>query len=104
MIINTTDASFEADVLHAKTPVLVDFWAEWCSPCKSLAPLLEQLAEEMPSLKIVKVNVDENMDIPNAFGVRGIPTLILFKNGVQINSKSGTMAKGQLQSFIDTNI
>jgi thioredoxin 1 len=103
-VINTTDASFEADVINSTTPVLVDFWAPWCGPCKSIAPALEAIAEEMDGkVKIVKINVDDNMSIPAKFGIRGIPTLILFKDGVQVVSKSGAQTKASIQSLIDTN-
>lgn len=103
-IINTTDASFEADVLFADTPVLVDFWAPWCGPCKSLAPIVDDIAEQYgEGLKVVKINIDENMGTPQAFGVRGIPTVMIFQNGEMKSSKSGGMTKATLQSFIDTN-
>ncbi len=100
-----TDDNFEPEVLKSDTPVLVDYWAEWCGPCKSIAPILDEVAREYEGrLKIAKINVDENQQVPAKFGIRGIPTLILFKNGVPAAQKVGAMAKGQLTSFIDSNI
>ena len=105
LIKHTTDATFEADVLQSSQPVLVDYWAEWCGPCKMIAPILDEVATSYDGkLLIAKMNVDENRDIPAKFGIRGIPTLILFNNGVVVAQKVGAMAKGQLTSFIDSNI
>jgi thioredoxin 1 len=100
-----TDASFQADVLDATQPVLLDFWAEWCGPCKMIAPSLEALATELAGkVTIAKMNVDENQAVPAQFGIRGIPTLIMFKNGQQTATKVGALSKAQLTEFINTNI
>ncbi|HWU96963.1 MAG TPA: thioredoxin TrxA [Oxalicibacterium sp.] len=100
-----SDASFDADVLKSGTPVLVDFWAEWCGPCKMIAPILEEVAKEYAGkIQIAKMDVDANQAIPAKFGIRGIPTLILFKDGAPAAQKVGALAKGQLTAFIDGNI
>ncbi|XXQ68378.1 thioredoxin TrxA [Neisseriaceae bacterium B1] len=104
-IVHVTDATFEAEVLQANVPVLLDFWAPWCGPCKMIAPVLDQLAEEFDGkVKIAKMNVDENQNIPAQFGVRGIPTLIVFKDGKPIANKVGALAKAQLEAFVNASI
>ena len=100
-----TDASFEPDVLNSEVPVLVDYWAEWCGPCKSIAPMLEDVAREYSGrLKVAKMNVDENQGMPARFGIRGIPTLMLFKNGNVEATRVGALSKSQLTAFLDSNI
>ena len=105
LIKHTTDATFEADVLKSGTPVLVDYWAEWCGPCKMIAPILDETAQEMGGkLQIAKMNVDENREIPAKFGIRGIPTLMLFKDGQLAATKVGALSKAQLQAFIAAHL
>ncbi|SFE33759.1 thioredoxin TrxA [Paracidovorax wautersii] len=105
LIKHISDTSFEADVLKASGPVLVDYWAEWCGPCKMIAPVLDELAATYQGkLTIAKMNVDENREIPAKFGIRGIPTLMLFKNGELAAQKVGAMSKAQLSAFIDQSL
>ena len=102
-LIHVTDDSFETDVLNAEGAVLVDFWAEWCAPCKQIAPALEEMAQEMDgSLTVAKVNIDENPQSPSKYGVRGIPTLILFKGGQVAGTKVGTAPKGALVEWVES--
>jgi thioredoxin 1 len=105
LIKHVSDASFEEDVLKASTPVLVDYWAEWCGPCKMIAPILDEVSAAYEGkIQIAKMNVDENRDIPAKFGIRGIPTLMLFKDGQLAATKVGAMSKAQLTAFIDQQL
>jgi thioredoxin 1 len=105
LIKHVSDASFEVDVLQSGQPVLVDYWAEWCGPCKMIAPILDELATAYEGkLHIAKMNVDENRDIPAKFGIRGIPTLMLFKDGQLAATKVGAMSKAQMKDFIDLQL
>jgi len=104
-IVHTSDATFDQDILKADKPVLLDFWAEWCSPCKMIAPVLDEIAVEYKDrLTIAKINIDENPQTPPKFGIRGIPTLILFKNGTVEAQKVGAVSKSQLAAFLDSNL
>ena len=105
LIVHATDATFEEEVLKAEGAVLVDFWAPWCGPCKMIAPVLDDIAPSYEGkVKIVKVNVDDNQAVPGQYGVRGIPTLMIFKDGQNVATKVGALAKGQLVAFIDASI
>ena len=104
-IVHTTDGGFDQDVLNSEKPVLVDYWAEWCGPCKMIAPILEEVAGEYADkLKVCKIDIDANQETPPKNGIRGIPTLMLFKNGEVEATKVGALSKSQLQAFLDSNI
>ena len=105
LIKHISDASFDEDVMKSATPVLVDYWAEWCGPCKMIAPILDEVATGYKGkLQIAKMNVDENRDIPAKFGIRGIPTLMIFKGGELVATKVGAMTKSQLTDFIEQQL
>jgi len=105
LIKHISDSSFEADVLKSSQPVLVDYWAEWCGPCKMIAPILDEVSKDYgDKLQIAKLNVDENQQVPAKFGIRGIPTLILFKNGTVAAQKVGALSKSQLTAFLDSHL
>ena len=100
-----TDATFETEVLKAEQPVLLDYWAEWCGPCKMLSPILDEIANDYAGrLKVAKMNIDDNQNTPSSYGVRGIPTLMIFKNGAVEATKVGAMSKSQLSTFIDSHL
>jgi len=104
-IVHVTDDTFETEVLSADGPVLVDYWAEWCGPCKMIAPILDEIANEYSGrIKVAKLNIDENTGTPPKFGIRGIPTLMLFKGGSVEATKVGALSKSQLAAFIDSNL
>ncbi|MCX2861929.1 thioredoxin TrxA [Paucibacter sp. PLA-PC-4] len=105
LIKHISDASFEADVIQADKPVLVDYWAEWCGPCKMIAPILDEVSTAYQErLQVAKMNVDENREVPAKFGIRGIPTLMLFKGGQLAATKVGALSKAQLTAFLDANL
>jgi len=105
LVLHVSDADFNDKVLNASEPVLVDYWAEWCGPCKMIAPVLDEIAEEYKGrLVVAKLNIDENPETPQHYGVRGIPTLMLYKNGDVEATKVGALSKSQLKDFIDNNL
>ena len=104
-IIDVTDESFESEVLESNTPVLVDFWATWCKPCQMLAPIVAEISDDYADkLKVCKMDVDQNTNIPAKFGIRGIPTIIIYKEGQAVATKSGNMSKSQMKAFVDSVI
>jgi len=104
-VVYVTDETFEQEILKAEGSVLVDYWADWCGPCKMIAPILEEIAEEYAGkVKVTKLNIDENPETPPKYGIRGIPTLMLFKNGNVEATKVGAMSKSQLAAFLDSNL
>ncbi len=104
-IVHVTDDNFEQEVLQSAEPVLVDYWAEWCGPCKMIAPVLDEISSEYDGrVKVAKLNIDDNPNIPPRYGIRGIPTLMLFKNGEVEATKVGAVSKSQLTAFIDSNL
>lgn len=104
-IVHVSDDDFEAEVLQSRVPVLVDYWAEWCGPCKVIGPILDEIAEEYDGkLKVAKLNIDDNPTTPPKYGIRGIPTLMLFKNGEVEATKVGALSKSQLTAFLDQNL
>lgn len=104
-IVHVTDDTFEAEVLESESPVLVDYWAEWCGPCRMIAPILDEIATEYADrLKVCKLNVDENQNTPPRYGIRGIPTLMLFRNGEVEATKVGALSKSQLAAFLDSSL
>jgi len=104
-IVHTTDSDFDQDVVNADLPVLLDFWAEWCGPCKMISPLLDAIAVEYKDkLRVVKLNIDENPKTPPKFNIRGIPTLLLFRNGTVAAQQVGAVSKAQLESFLNTHL
>ena len=104
-LVHITDDTFDAEVLQSDKPVLLDFWAEWCGPCKQLSPVVDELAEDMKdAVKVVKVNIDEAPDAPTKYGVRGVPTLMIFKNGQVVDTRVGGMPKSQLQEWIEGQV
>ncbi len=104
-IVHVTDETFQSEVLESSVPVLVDYWADWCGPCKMIAPILDEIASEYDGrLKVAKLNIDENQDTPRKYGIRGIPTLMLLKNGNVEATKVGALSKSQLTAFLDSNL
>ena len=102
---NTTDENFEKEVIKSEKPTLVDFWAEWCGPCKQISPILSELAEDYKEkILIAKVNIDENPEVPSSYGIMSIPTLVLFKNGKSVSSQIGLVEKSSLTKWIDDNL
>ena len=102
---HVSDASFEQEVLKSDAPVLVDYWAEWCGPCKMIAPILDEVSRDYgDKIRVVKVNVDENQSVPARYGIRGIPTLMLFRNGAVVETKVGALSKSQLTQFLDSHL
>jgi thioredoxin 1 len=105
MIISSNDTNFENDVLKSEIPVIVDFWAEWCGPCKLLLPVFEEISEKYKGkIKFVKINIDDSPEVPSKYGVRGIPNLIMFKNGKNIDSKVGAIPKNSLEEWLDSHL